>query len=205
MARWPSVPAYKHRQAVRRKRYEAAQEVKLQAKRKLPWLLGFMGLLMAMFMAGAVQLYTRSTHTLATLTRAEGVLSWVEVRREDSRYQPYMLRLTVENQTPTLEKYLGQNEQYAARFANALHVGDSVRVYYDTESPGNLSFIYQLEKGDDMLLVLQEESGGERAGAVGFGLLSLLPLALLLPNRQFRTQMKTYWTQMMMYFRRRAA
>lgn len=153
------------------------------------------------FMAGAGLLFYRSTRTLATLTRLDDVVAWVEVRRDDTRYHPYILRLRVAN--VLMERYLGQDKHSAAKYHYALHAGDSVRVYYDTESGTNLSFIYQLEKRGELLVSLRQICREERVMAVGFGLLSLLPLVLLLPNQQFRTQMMLYWMQMMTYFRRR--
>ena len=201
MARRPSGSDYKQRQAARKKRYAATQETKRQARRKLPWVLGGLVLMIVGFMVGAGLLFYRSTRTLATLTRLDDVVSWVEVRRDNTRYHPYILRLRVAN--VLMERYLGQNKQSAAKYSYALQVGDSVRVYYDTESGTNLSFIYQLEKRGEVLVSLRQIRREERVMAVGFGLLSLLPLVLLLPNQQFRTQLMLYWMQMMTYFRRR--
>jgi hypothetical protein len=131
---------------------------------------------------------------LATLHRLDGVVSWVDIYRDNTRYHPYILRLNVENRT--MQRFLGTNWQHAARYSSALHMGDSVRVYYDTESPSNLSFIYQLEKNGEILMSLHQIQAEDRAMAVGFSILSLLPFVLLLPNRHVRMLLMTYFRRL---------
>ncbi|MCR5886256.1 DUF3592 domain-containing protein [Hymenobacter sp. J193] len=190
----PAKPAYQQRQQERRQRHAAAQKAQPKVGQALIWLL----VLVVGMLAGAGLLFYRSTRPMADLTRLDGVLEQVAVQRASSRSEPYTLRFTLAGQPEPLEVYLGQSEELAADYRRLLHVGDSVRVYYNRESAPDRVQVYQLEKQGQVLLSYDHTRTENQVGAVAFGLLGLLPIALLLANRHVRTALKPY-------FRRRTA
>lgn len=197
-ARQPAKPAHWRRQQERRKRYTTQQQAKAAARAKLPWLLAALGLLILLFLWASGLMWYRSSLPLASLSRADGVLSWVEIRRSGARNHPYELRFATYEQNRILEVYLGQSQQQASYYAYHLHVGDSVRVCYNDDPAKGSPIVYQLEKPGKILLSAEDVRSEDKTGAIAFGLLSLLPLALCLSNRDLRTAIKSY-------FRRRTA
>lgn len=169
------------------------QQAKQAARAKLPWVLGGLGLVMLLLLASSGLLWYRATRPLTSLMRSDGVLSWVEVRRSGLRPHPYVLLFATHEQNRMLELYLGQSKEVADYYAHALHVGDSVRVYYNEDAAKGSPLVYQLEKSGRVLLAAESSQSENRVGAVVFGLLGLLPLALGLPNRHLREAIKSYF------------
>lgn len=169
------------------------QSAQQAAQARLPWVLGGLGLLILLLLAGSGGLWYRGTRPLAQLTRLEGVVSWMEIRRTGLRPYPYELRFATHEQNRVLEVYLGQSKELADYYARYLHVGDSVRVtYYDDPVKGS-PLVYQLEQADRVLLAAEGRWSENKVGAVILALLGLLALGLSLGNRHMREVIKSYF------------
>ena len=188
-----SVPAYQQRQQQRKERHANQQQLKKAARAKLPWVLAGLGLVILLMLAGSGLLWYRASRPLANLTRADVVVSWVEIRRSATRYHPYELRFATYEQSRIMEVFLGQSEELAAYYTHHLRVGDSVRVYYNEDIAKGSPLVYQIEEAGRVLLSAEDTQTENNVGAVAFGLLGLLPLALCLSNRNFRTAIKSYF------------
>ncbi|MDU0370238.1 DUF3592 domain-containing protein [Hymenobacter endophyticus] len=179
------------RQQQRRKRYTKQQQA--AARARLPWVLVKIGLLVLLLLAGSGLLWYRASQPLASLARADGVVSWVEVRRSTARYRPYILKFATHPQDRIWEVYLGQSEELAAYYTAQLHVGDSVQVYYNEDAAKGSPLVYQLEKAGQVLLSAGSVQSENKVGAVGFGLLGLLTLVLAWSSPPLRMAIKSYF------------
>lgn len=186
-----STPVHAQRQQQRRKRYTKQQQA--AARARLPWVLVMLGLLGLLLLAGSGLLWYRASQPLASLARADGVVSWVEVRRSTARYQPYMLKFATRPQDRIWEVYLGQSEELAAYYTAQLRVGDSVQVYYNEDVAKGSPLVYQLEKAGEVLLSAGSTQSENKEGAIGCGFLGLLTLVLVWFSPLLRTTIKSYF------------
>ncbi|MBC8083988.1 MAG: hypothetical protein H7Z21_12320 [Hymenobacter sp.] len=176
MPRRSDVPAYRQRQMERRKRVAAARDIRLQARRRLPWALGGLALLNLLFLYAAVLLAYRGSRSKENLSVITSRVEQVEYTISGGRHKALELQLQLHNLPYSLRSYLGSDHAAAHRNAAALvrqlRAAASVTVHFD---PTDLQpTIYQLEADGRLLIELSAEKAWNWGGSAIFLLLIAL-------------------------------